>query len=184
MEDPFDELKREVQSQLSSGHHKTTLSQDLSDLQHTIDVARQNPARFGLTSLLLDERQAFIDRAKQSISQSTSTRSSNPFDRPSSSKDPFADSNASFMEAEGQQQSLLFKAQDRQVLIHLLDFQLDGVYDTVVNLKNVAHIMGNELEEQEGMMHEIDEMVDSVSGRLEHGVKKLNQFIKVSKREG
>jgi hypothetical protein len=56
------------------------------------------------------------------------------------------------------------------------------VYDTVVNLKNVAHIMGNELGEQEEMMMEIDEMADSVGGRLEHGVKKLNQFIKVGCR--
>jgi hypothetical protein len=43
-EDPFDELKRDVQSQLSSGPpYRGSLTQDLNDLQHTIDVARRNP---------------------------------------------------------------------------------------------------------------------------------------------
>jgi hypothetical protein len=39
--------------------------------------------------------------------------------------------------------------------------------------------MGQELTDQEGTMQEIDDMADSVGARLEHGVKKLNRFIKV-----
>ncbi|KAJ3221434.1 hypothetical protein HK099_003528, partial [Clydaea vesicula] len=47
--------------------------------------------------------------------------------------------NKSLIENEQQQQQLLFKTQDKQ---------LDGVYNTVVNLKEVAHVMGREIDDQ------------------------------------
>ena len=62
------------------------------------------------------------------------------------------------------------------------DQQLTGVYRTVGNLRDQATDMGRELEEQTGMLGEVDNLADRVGGKLSSGMSKMKYVIR--KNEG
>ena len=73
--------------------------------------------------------------------------------------------------------------QQRQVeMMHDQDEALDGVFQTVGNLRQQADDMGRELEEQEVMLDEVDTLADKVGGKLQNGIKRVGWVIK--KNEG
>ncbi|KAK6596924.1 SNARE domain-containing protein [Botrytis cinerea] len=72
-------------------------------------------------------------------------------------------------EFEHQQQMQMLKQQDEQ---------LDSVFHTVGNLRQQADDMGRELEEQTGMLQEVETVTDRVSGRLQGGMKRMNKLVK------
>lgn len=71
-----------------------------------------------------------------------------------------------------------FEHQQQMEMMHDQDEQLDGVFRTVGNLKIQAEDMGRELEEQAGMLDEVDTLADRVGGKLQVGVKKVGYIIK------
>lgn len=75
-----------------------------------------------------------------------------------------------------------FEHQQQLEMMQEQDEQLDGVFRTVGNLRVQAQDMGRELEEQGGMLDEIDTLADRVGGKLQNGVKKVGYIIK--KNEG
>jgi t-SNARE syntaxin family protein len=73
--------------------------------------------------------------------------------------------------------------QQRQVeLMQTQDEQLDGVFRTVGSLRQQADVMGRELEEQTGMLEEVDTLADRVGGKLSNGVKRIRHIVR--KNEG
>jgi t-SNARE syntaxin family protein len=62
------------------------------------------------------------------------------------------------------------------------DVQLEGVFRTVGNLRDQAHVMGRELGEQAEMIDAVDRDAERVQGKLGRGLKDLNRFIR--KNEG
>ena len=73
--------------------------------------------------------------------------------------------------------------QQRQVeMMHEQDEELDGVFQTVGNLRQQADDMGRELEEQAVMLEDVDTMAERVGGKLQSGVKRVGHIIK--KNEG
>ena len=58
------------------------------------------------------------------------------------------------------------------------DQHLDGVFQTVGNLRRQADDMGRELEEQREMLEVVDNVADRVGGRLQTGMSKLNHVIR------
>ena len=69
--------------------------------------------------------------------------------------------------------------QQRQVeMMHEQDEQLDGVFRTVGNLRVQADTMGRELEEQAGMIGDVDNIADRVGGKLQNGIKRVGWVIK------
>lgn len=69
-----------------------------------------------------------------------------------------------YAELEHRQQERMLREQDTH---------LDGVFQTVGNLRRQADDMGRELEEQSGMLDVVDDMADRVGGRLQSGMKRL-----------
>ena len=73
--------------------------------------------------------------------------------------------------------------QQRQVeMMHEQDEALDGVFQTVGNLRQQADDMGRELEEQGELLEDVDTLADRVGGKLQTGIKKVGWVIK--KNEG
>jgi len=69
--------------------------------------------------------------------------------------------------------------QQRQVeMMHEQDEALDGVFKTVGNLRQQADDMGRELEEQGGMLEDVDKLADRVQGKLSNGIKRVGWVIK------
>ena len=63
-------------------------------------------------------------------------------------------------------------------MMHEQDEQLDDVSRTVGALRGQAVDMGRELEEQHGMLEDVDTLADRVGGKLQVGVKKVGEVIK------
>ncbi len=74
-----------------------------------------------------------------------------------------------YAEFEQQQQVEMMREQDQH---------LDGVFQTVGNLRRQADDMGRELEEQGEMLDLVDEAADRVGGRLQTGMKKLQYVMR------
>lgn len=73
--------------------------------------------------------------------------------------------------------------QQRQVeMLHEQDEALDGVFQTVGNLRRQADDMGRELEEQGDMLGDVDTLADRVGGKLQGGIKRVGWVIR--KNEG
>ena len=69
--------------------------------------------------------------------------------------------------------------QERQLeMMHEQDDALDGVFQTVGNLRQQADDMGRELGEQEDLLADVDNLADRVGGRLQIGIQKVGYVIK------
>lgn len=77
----------------------------------------------------------------------------------------------SYAEFEHQQQVQMMREQDEH---------LDGVFQTVGNLRRQANDMGRELEEQTEALEVVDELADRVGGRLQNGVQKLGKIVRAN----
>lgn len=71
-----------------------------------------------------------------------------------------------------------FEQQRQQEMMHEQDEALDGVFQTVGNLRQQADDMGRELEEQGELLTDVDKLADRVGGRLQTGIKKVGHVIK------
>jgi len=63
-------------------------------------------------------------------------------------------------------------------MMHEQDEALDGVFQTVGNLRMQADTMGRELEEQADMLDDVDNITERVQGKLATGMKKINFVIR------
>ncbi|KAJ3385731.1 Syntaxin-6 [Lobulomyces angularis] len=171
-------LKDQLKSTLKS------IKDDLEDLDETINVIQRDPGRFNLNHFEVNSRKDLLESLRKDLKSlddflndldrnqlfSTKQQSQQNFDyQPQLQKEHL--NNKSLIENEQQQQQLLFKTQDKQ---------LDGVYNTVVNLKEVAHVMGREIDDQARLIDDIEIQVDTTQHKLNHGIKKVNDFIKAN----
>jgi len=71
-----------------------------------------------------------------------------------------------------------FEQQQQQMMMREQDQHLDGVFQTVGNLRRQADDMGRELEEQREMLEVVDGLADRVGGRLQTGMEKLRYVMR------
>lgn len=84
----------------------------------------------------------------------------------------------SFSMPEGDDGYAEFEQQQQMEIMHEQDQHLDGVFQTVGNLRRQADDMGRELEEQREMLEVVDNIADRVGGRLQTGMSKLTHVIR------
>ncbi|KAI8822904.1 syntaxin 6, N-terminal-domain-containing protein [Fimicolochytrium jonesii] len=164
------------------------IDEDLKALQETIGIVEANPAKFRLDVREIDQRKNFIARTRATLQEmraavqspqkrvekenrdallgTKTSRKTDPYGR---TQEDYQSSNQRFIEREAQQQQLLFREQDEQ---------LDGVLNTVGNLKEIANVMGQELDDQTGLLVDLEANVDTTAGKLQLGMKRMNKFIK------
>lgn len=71
-----------------------------------------------------------------------------------------------------------FEREQQAVLMREQDEHLDGVLQTVGNLRRQADDMGRELDEQVEMLEVVDQLAHRVEGRLQTGMEKLKYIIR------
>src|SRR5689334_9067702 len=64
------------------------------------------------------------------------------------------------------------------MLMQEQDQQLDGVMHTVLNMREIASTMNDELADQSMLIDDLDEHVDRTAGSLQKAMKRMNHFIK------
>ncbi|KAI8998208.1 hypothetical protein BC832DRAFT_121742 [Gaertneriomyces semiglobifer] len=104
---------------------------------------------------------------RKALFQNQSARS-DPYSRV---KDDYNVSNQRFIEREQEQQQLLMRDQDQQ---------LDGVMHTVGNIREIAVVMGRELDDQTNLLTDLEQNVDTTQGKLQLGLRRVNEFIKAN----
>ncbi|KAL1617140.1 hypothetical protein SLS56_011108 [Neofusicoccum ribis] len=159
----------------------TDLSADLADLVDSVRAVERDPYRFGLEIGEVERRRRLVEdvgrevedmRAELARAVGAAGAGGGKGKNPDVLPDP-----DEFGEVEGDAYAAL--EQERQMeLMHEQDEALDGVFRTVGNLRQQADDMGRELEEQGGMLDEVDTVADRVGGKLQNGIKRVGWVIR------
>ncbi|KAM7204144.1 SNARE domain containing protein [Rhypophila sp. PSN 637] len=174
--------RSDLESSLSS------LAEDLADLVESVRAVEFNPSQYGLSTAEVTRRKRLVQEVggevedmREELLKKTTTSSSkkgnggggatdlpdpSSFAADDSDDDDGADYTAEF---EQRQQVQMMREQDEH---------LDGVFQTVGNLRRQADDMGRELEEQREMLEVVDDLADRVGGRLQTGMAKLTYVMR------
>lgn len=82
------------------------------------------------------------------------------------------------IDGDGEDNYAEFEQQQQVQMMQDQDQHLDGVFQTVGNLRRQADDMGRELEEQREMLDVVDNVADRVGGTLQNGMNKLQTVIR------
>jgi member of the syntaxin family of t-SNAREs len=190
---PANEELRDARTDLEA--NLSTLSADLADLLESVAAVEQDPYSFGLDDAEVARRRGFVREVGEevegmrreilgvsSIGAAGSSGDENvtragqrgsmttgKLPSPGAFEDNENDDGDHYAEFEAQQQQTMMAEQDQQ---------LDGVFRSVGVLRNQAEDMGRELEEQGGMLADVDALADRVGGKLSTGVKRVGEVIR------
>ncbi|KAM3497963.1 hypothetical protein MY10362_008703 [Beauveria mimosiformis] len=206
-EDPFLQVQQDVLSQLSSARPLfasylrirslasaasspelasaradleaalSALAEDLSDLVASVAAVESSPAAYGLSSEEVARRKRLVQEVGGEVDdmrEELQRKLADGGGGGGSMSDPAMAGGGeqeedSYAEFEQQQQLEMMRDQDQH---------LDGVFQTVGNLRRQADDMGRELEEQHEMLEVVDSVADRVGGRLQNGMSKLQTVIR------
>jgi hypothetical protein len=71
-----------------------------------------------------------------------------------------------------------FEREQQQMMMREQDEHLDGVFQTVGNLRRQADDMGRELEEQGVLLDNMEQLVEGVGGKLQTGMDKMKYVLR------
>ncbi|RMY89568.1 hypothetical protein D0862_10193 [Hortaea werneckii] len=172
----------------------TDLTADLQDLVDSVKAVEGDPGRYGLSHAEVDRRRRLVGEVGREVEEmhsqlnttiqtSDARKGGGGLAHPDSfgaaadeDGDPLAgqdDGDDGYGEWEQQRQ---------MEMMHEQDEALDGVFQTVGNLRLQADTMGRELEEQAEMLEDTENIADRVGGKLANGIKKVRYVIE--KNEG
>lgn len=171
----------------------SALAEDLTDLVASVRAVESDPYKYGLEieevlrrKRLVEEVGGEIDDMREELAKQLSVAEAQAQARAraharqrrgsvgvNGDDDPLAGEpgaqDDSYEEFEQQQQLRMMHEQDEQ---------LDGVFQTVGNLRQQADDMGRELEEQAEMLEVVDTLADRVGGRLQTGIQKVGYVMR------
>jgi member of the syntaxin family of t-SNAREs len=193
---PKNEELRDARTDLEA--NLSTLSADLADLLESIAAVEQNPQTFGLDEAEVVRRRGFVRevggevegmrRELAGAATSTNTGGGNGYDNIAASSGAETGQRGTNKlpppgafdddEDEDGDHYAAFEARQQQTMMAEQDQQLDGVFRSVGVLRNQAEDMGRELEEQGGMLADVDALADRVGGKLSTGVKRVGEVIR------
>ncbi|KAH0547799.1 hypothetical protein FGG08_000056 [Glutinoglossum americanum] len=164
------------------------LSSDLRDLIESVKAIEHDPYRYGIEIDEVERRQRLVEEVGGEVEDMHEELA-----KAVAGADQRRGQNASgsgalphpsaFDDLENQGDDYAAFEQQRQLeIMHEQEEALDGVFQTVGNLRQQADVMGRELEEQEELLNETHDAADRVEGRLQVGLKKMGVIMK--KNEG
>lgn len=171
---------REARDELEN--NITDLSTDLSDLVDSVKAVEGDPYRYGIDVAEVGRRRKLvkdvgdeIDDMRRQMQSAVAAADAKHLAHP----DQFGMDDD---EDEGEEDYAAWEEQRQMELIHEQDEALDGVFQTVGNLRAQADTMGRELEEQAELLEDTENITDRVGGKLATGMKKIRYVIE--KNEG
>ena len=171
------EARQELESTLQD------LSADLQDLVDSVRAVEGDPQRFGLSYAEVNRRRKLVEdvgkdvegmrrEMNETVAETNRKRSASLVhpDSFGDPEDPLAGGHDSgdYQEWEEQRQMEIMAEQDEA---------LDGVFQTVGNLRQQADTMGRELEEQAELLEETDTVAERVGDKLGKGMKSIRYVI-------
>ncbi|KAH0553057.1 hypothetical protein GP486_006749 [Trichoglossum hirsutum] len=160
------------------------LSSDLRDLIDSVKAVEHDPYRYGIEIDEVERRRRLVEEVGGEIEDMREELA-----KTVASADQRRSQNASsggalphpsaFDDLENQGDDYAAFEQQRQLeIMHEQDEALDGVFQTVGNLRQQADVMGRELGEQEELLNDTHDAADRVEGRLKEGLKKMGVIMR------
>jgi member of the syntaxin family of t-SNAREs len=165
----------------------SSLAEDLADLVQSVQAVENDPSQFGLTAhevtrrkRLVQEVGGEIEDMREELARKLDVRSGVASNGAAGKSDLPDPNSFAIPDGEGADDGAYAEfAQHQQMeMMREQDQHLDGVFQTVGNLRRQADDMGRELEEQGEMLNIVDDLADRVGGRLQTGMQKLNHVIR------
>ncbi|PSK36682.1 hypothetical protein B9Z65_1865 [Elsinoe australis] len=171
---------REARSELESVLQD--LSADLGDLVESVKAVEKDHYRYGLEIEEVQRRRQLVQDVGREVEEMHQELVQAVGGTAGKGKgkggDSLADPNDFDTEDEGDDGYGQFEEQRQMEIMAEQDEALDGVFQTVGNLRAQADTMGRELEEQAELLDEVDNVADRVGGKLQTGMKKIGYVIK------
>ncbi|KZF20140.1 SNARE domain protein [Xylona heveae TC161] len=163
------------------------LSTDLQDLVDSVKAVEHDPYRYGIEIDEVERRRRLVGEVGGEIEdmreELAKAVSAAPVAGERSNNAGMAESLPPPSAFEpGHDDYAEFEQQRQLELMHEQDEALDDVFQTVGNLRRQADDMGRELEDQAGLLTDVDTMAERVGGKLQSGMKKVGWVLK--KNEG
>lgn len=167
-----------------------SLAEDLADLVESVKAVEDDPSQFGLTAHEVQRRKRLVqeiggevedmrEELRKHISSAAPRRGGGAGGGGSDLPDPNAFAIADGEPGEGDEDyAAEFEQRQQQTMMREQDEHLDGVFQTVGNLRRMADDMGREMEEQMEMLEVTDTLADRVGGRLQTGMDKMKYVIR------
>lgn len=192
----------QARSELESTLHD--LSTDLQDLVDSVRAVEGDPFRYGIDTAEVGRRRKLVEdvgtevenmrRELKNVSSTSSAAAASKIPASSAKKPSSAakglphpsafDPNLQNEGADEDEDAYAAFEQQRQVeMMQEQDEALDGVFQTVGNLRQQADDMGRELDEQAGMLGEVDHVAERVGGKLQTGIQKVGYVLKKGEGE-
>jgi chromosome segregation ATPase len=159
------------------------LTQDLEDLVASVKAVEHDPYRFGLEIDEVERRRMLVKEVGDEVENMREELARTVQDAQNKGKaavngDMLPDPDT----FEDEDHYAQFEQERQLEMMHEQDEALDGVFQTVGNLRQQADDMGRELEEQGELLNDVDNVADRVGGKLQTGLKRVGWVIK--KNEG
>ncbi|KAK1995600.1 syntaxin 6 [Colletotrichum falcatum] len=169
-----------------------SLAEDLADLVESVKAVESDPSAFGLSASEITRRKRLVqdvggevEDMREELSKKLGDVSSSSRGKPGAARgassdlpDPSSFAIADGDDRGGEDYAAEFEQQQQLEMMRQQDTHLDGVFQTVGNLRRQADDMGRELEEQREMLEVVDSVADRVGGRLQTGVQKLQYVMR------
>lgn len=172
-----------------------TLAEDLADLVESVNAVEANPAQYGLSvhevqrrKRLVQEIGGEVEDMREELNKHNTLSSSGPGGAArgaggrGTTSTELPDPNAfAIPGGDGEEEedyTAEFEQQQQASIMREQDEHLDGVFQTVGNLRRMADDMGREMEEQVEMLDVTDRLADRVGGRLQTGMDKLRYVVR------
>ena len=174
----------------------TDLSADLQDLVDSVNAVESDPRRYGLDHAeVARRRKVVVDvgrevegmrvRLNEGVELADAERKlAHPdhFVNVDGDEDLLTGQHVTNDDADDDDYGQ-WEEQRQMEMMHEQDEALDGVFQTVGNLRLQADTMGRELEEQAEMLEGVDEITDRVGGKLAVGVKRIRGVLESGEGE-
>eukprot|EP01147_Barroeca_monosierra_P010657 gene10657-2771_t len=167
-----------------------SITWDLEDLEKTVKIVEENPAKFNLDVSEIETRKAFVRQAKKRMEavqdgispeklqkkrekdERDALVGRSKYSRYEKLEKQIESENQGFIENEYQTQQMVMREQDTQ---------LSEVSQTIGVLKNMGVMIGDELDDHHEMLEEMDEEMNTTSDRLKGTLKKLDRTLAISR---
>ncbi|GMM38793.1 Tlg1 protein [Saccharomycopsis crataegensis] len=163
--------------QLEFENQISELHETIEDLKESIDQIKTEPELYAdLSTTEISRREKVIEALQSSyhqINQEWQTKKS----KTSTGDNPFLSYEDEVSKTEIQNKVAANRNFQLQQELQYQDQQLDGVYDSVSRINQQARLMGDELEDQAGLISEFEQDMDRAQGRLNKSMKRLNTIL-------
>ncbi|KAF8875421.1 snare protein TLG1/Syntaxin [Gymnopilus junonius] len=172
------------------------LEADLEDLEESVKIVESTDARmFGLDDAEVQRRRQYVGHARKEIESMRATVSapaattSSQQSQPSGSGthlqalSPRAAPGSPFSERYGDDPQAAWAMEEQQMMIREQDHTMDSIAGTLNTLAQQASLMGQEIEEHNEMLTDLESNVDRTDQKLGDAMRRLRKFLRNSEEK-